>query len=528
MKKILVLLALLIGLTATSSAKEKFDLQLYDLMYKSFVYTNDLENAYKVAKKIVEKIPFSIKWRKRLAQLALWLNKPEEAFRNYLYVYNKTHDKEIEKTLFMFPYPEVIDLKIKIYEKEIKNGNYKNAVELAKLYEYKGYPEKAFNLMKNLYKKTKDETFLYEYIKYAVKLGKDDVLLKHLSFIKYLSLQEKIEIAQLFIAKNKYNEALEVLRYVDKIPDNKDYYELLSYVLFQLGDYEKLIKLLNYLYATNKIDQSNLYLLSSYYYSKKDYEKLEQILKNAIEKYNLTNLYPEYINILIINKKYKEALNILENKKSYFKNEKNYYLLIAQVYAKLGYNKKALKIYENLLSNYNLTENDKKEILWFLIDNAQEFEDVLENYIPYFVKDKQLYLPVINAYLRLQYVDKPYLIAKKFLPFNKNNISFLILYGDIMNLQTKFEESSYFYNKAWKIANEKLKKDPAAIYDKEFLRNYIRLSIMYNSPAKIRKLLKIAKNVFTYEEYINLKMDYYLSFNEFEPAFYIYNYKRDF
>jgi flagellar motor component MotA len=97
-----------------------------------------------------------------------------------------------------------------------------------------------------------------------------------------------------------------------------------------------------------------------------------------------------------------------------------------------------------------------------------------------------------------------------------------------MNLQTKFEESSYFYNKAWKIANEKLKKDPAAIYDKEFLRNYIRLSIMYNSPAKIRKLLKIAKNVFTYEEYINLKMDYYLSFNEFEPAFYIYNYKRDF
>lgn len=528
MKKLLILVALLICMFYTSFAKDRFDLQLYELMYKSFIYTNDIKNAYKITKKVVEKIPFNLKWKKRLAQLSLWLSNVDEAFENYMYVYKKTKDKSIEKILFKFPYPEVVDLKINLYEEEVRKGNFTNVLELAKLYEYKGEPEKSLTLLNIVYEKTKNKKFLFEYIRYAAKLGEIEIISKYIPFLKNLPLKEKINISKLLIERNRYKEVLETLRYVEDLPNNKEYYKLLIYALFKLGDYDKLTRLLNYIYSKDKIDEENLYLLMSYYYSQKDYKSLEKLLKDAIYKYKLSNLYQEYINVLIINGRYKKILRILKNKRNYFKNKKRYYFLLAYVYAKLGYKEKALKIYQKILSNYKLNLTEKKEILWFFIDNIENFKSILERYLPYFAKDKNLYMIVINGYLKLNYIDKAYLIASKFLKYNRKNIQFLVLYADILSMQSNFDESNFYYMKAWRLAQRKLKENPSIIYNEEFLRNYLRLSIFYSKPNRVKKLLNIAKNVLTYNEYLNLMVDYYLSYGEYEPVFYIYNYKRVF
>ncbi|RMA97664.1 tetratricopeptide repeat protein [Hydrogenothermus marinus] len=529
MKRIIVSLILIVLLINPVFSKQKFDLQLYELMYKSFIYTQDLEHAYIVAKKVLKVIPFSIKWRKRVAQLALWLGKTDEAYKNYLYIYNKTKDPSIEKILFTFSYPEIINLKIQKYETQVKKGNYQNALELAKLYEYTGYPEKSLKLLKQIYEKTNKKEYLYEYLIYATKLGETHILVKYIQTLKVFPLEKKYDIVYLLIAKGYYDKALEVLRYVQDLPKDKTYYNLLLFLLLKNQKYKEFIKVVKYLLIKQQIDISYIYPLLDYYYRKKDLQSLEFIYSKIYKIKKTKAFIKEYINILIENKKFQQALEILNENTSIF-SDKEYLFYLAKIYAGLKNKEKVAKIYKILLKDYReqLSLNEKKEILWFFIDNSEEYYKLLKTYLPFFKKEKDLYIEVITAYMNIQELDKAYSLAKKYINKEKNNLSFLILYADILNIQTKFDESSYYYNKAWILANKQLRINPNIINNKEFLRNYIRLSFKYSSPKKIKKLLKIAKNTLNYNEYLNLILDYYLYLGEYDPSFYIYNYKRIF
>ncbi|MEF3255732.1 MAG: tetratricopeptide repeat protein, partial [Deferribacterales bacterium] len=209
---IIILLSLLF--IKPSFGSEIFDLESYELMYKSFIYTNDLNSAYAITKEALKIAPTNLEWRKRLAQLLLWLGKTREAYESYLNIYYETKDPLIEKMLLGFSYPEAIQLKIKRYKEEIENHNYRNALNLAWLYEYEGYPEKSFELLKRVYDITKDKKYLDESIKYAVKLNYSEVLIKYADHLKELSLENKYIVAYFLITKGNYKEALEILRLV--------------------------------------------------------------------------------------------------------------------------------------------------------------------------------------------------------------------------------------------------------------------------------------------------------------------------
>lgn len=527
MKKILAALILSILLTQPSFGKQKLDLALYETMYKSFIYTDDINSAYIVAEKVLKTMPRSLKWRKRVAQLSLWLGKTDKAYKDYLYIYKKTKDPSIEKLLFSFPYPEVVYLKIKNYEKQIKKGNYKNSLKLVRLYEYEGYPEKSIKLLKYVYKKTKKENYFYEYIKYAIKLGESRILVKYTKKLRTFPIKEKYSVAYLLIAQGDYEKALEIMRYVKKLPKDKVYYNILLFLLLKTQNYNKFIKITKFLLIKEKVDISYVYPLLDYYYRKKDFQTLEIIYSKLYKIKRTKDILKGYIDVLLHDKHYKKTLKIIKENQSLF-SKQEYLFYMAKIYAGLKYKEKVAKIYEILLRDYRkqLTLNEKKEILWFLIDNANRYYEILKRYLPFFEKEDDLYMEVINAYMRIQELDKAQSIAKKYINQEKDNLSFLILYADILNIKSVFDESYYYYHKAWILANNKLKFDPKLIREKEFLRNYIRLSYMFEKPDKIRKLFRVAKEVLKYNEYINLKLDYYLYKGEYEPAFYINNYRR--
>lgn len=529
MKKLSILLIFIVFFNQSLFSKEKLDLELYDLMYKSFVYSKDLKNAYIVAKRVLKFYPYNLKWIKRTAQVSLWLGESNEAYKYYFYLYRKTKNPAIEKILFTFPYLEVFKLRIKKYEKEIKRHNYKNALELANLYEYEGYPEKSFKLMEYLYKKTKREDFFYAYIKYAIKLAKSEIVSRYPDKLKNLPLKKRYIVAYFLIAKGEYEKTLEIMRYVDKLPKEKEYYNILLFALLKSGHYNKFIKITKYLLQKDRVDISYIYPLLSYYYKKGDFETLEFIYSKMYEFNKRKDIIKGYIDILLHNKKYNKALKILNENQNTF-TKKEYLITIAKVYSGLKQKKRVFKIYKILLGNYKeeLTGNEKKEILWFLIDNTDKYYAILKKYLPEFEQDRDLYFAVINAYMKIQNLDKAEEIARKFLDKNKNNISFLLLYADILNIKSIFDESYLYYHKAWILANKKLKKNFKLLYKKEFLMNYIRLAYMFEDADQINRLLKIAKKVLNHNGYFDTKLDYFLHNNEFDPAFYMFNYRRIF
>jgi hypothetical protein len=308
-----------------------------------------------------------------------------------------------------------------------------------------------------------------------------------------------------------------VLSYVKNMPKDKYYYKLLTYVTWRLRKFNKLIALLKYMNTHNLIDSEEFSLLMSYYYSTKNYNDIENSLRTAITKYNMP-LYKQYIDILILNKKYKKALNILDKN---FTPSKYYMLTKAKIYTKLKNNNKASFFYKKAIK-YNLTTNEEKEILWFILDtkNYKLFKLIY----PKVKNNRELSELLVNIYTNLWYIDKAYNEIKY---IKIDNVNKLLLLSNMYEYKTEFDKAKFYRLKAWKLANKMLKENSNILEnDKEFLKTYIQLSFFYMTHHNIEKLLKKAHKLLTKKEYTDLLISYYFQINYIGKMFYINNYKR--
>jgi predicted Zn-dependent protease len=68
----------------------------YSLAFSVFVAAGELENAWTVAEQAVIQQPENLIWRKRLAQISEWLQKPEIAYEQWRYLFQKNNqDKQV-------------------------------------------------------------------------------------------------------------------------------------------------------------------------------------------------------------------------------------------------------------------------------------------------------------------------------------------------------------------------------------------------------------------------------------------------
>ncbi|MBZ4643534.1 MAG: polysaccharide biosynthesis protein PelB [Deferribacteres bacterium] len=526
MKKVcFILLIILISVSYPAFSQETKSLEMYDLMYRSFMYSNDNENAYNIAKKMVNLEPKNIKWRKRLAQLCMWLGKQREAFTNYLYIYNKTKDKDIQDILFTFPYKEITNLKIKIYEDEISSGDYKHLDKLIELYNLSGYPEKSIKLLEMAYVNTKDKKYLITLLKYHINFGNMPDINYFKFAMPYLTENEKIKLATLYINKRKYNEAYKVLTIANTLPANDLYYKLLLSTAIKLKKYEKAEKLLNYLNAKGKLTISEFYYLLNYYLRNNDYDRVKFLLEKGIFEYKSQELLSLYITLLLKDNDLQSAIKTLNNSKNIFKNQKDFLILYAQLLAKLNEYDKSKKIINELIQQHyaKLTNNDIKGIIWLMIDNKNYFTVDLVKYLPLFRKKSGLELELISGYLAIQQIDNAEVIAKKILKNYINDLEFLLLYSDILNIQTRFEESNYYKQLALNIVK---KRNGNINMEDLYFKNYLRLVFEYKNPEDFNELLNKYKNSLSEKEYAQFMVDYYFFSRQYDKLFYIYNFKK--
>ncbi len=498
-----------------------YDNTLYKYMYESFVNSKDLKDAYIVAKKALIYKPGDLKWKKRFADVAWGLGKNEEAYNNFLFIYKKTHSVKIRNILFLFPYWQTFEIKRKVYEKEFRNGNYSHVVDLAEVYLKLGYPEKSLEVLKKAYKYKKDKKILKEMLKVAVALDNMDLIFEYINDLKALSLNEKINIAALFIYFNHYKKAYELLKYVNKIPTNPDYYKYMIYISYKMRMFKQMILLLEYELKEKKINKGDLDLLLSFYYYKKDYKMLEFLLKEALK---INKAYVKnYLEVLIAEHKYKKAFDFIEKNRDLF-NEKEYLYETANIYIKLKKFNLAKENFLKLAENYHLNNIQKSNILWFVINYTDyKFFKKIKKYINLKGLDYQLML----VYFKYGFLDKAYFYGAKILPYNQNNLSFLLTFSDILSTEGKIDEAYFYKLKAWKIVNKKLKNDSSLMNKKDFFITYFNLAQTFLSGDEILNLLNKAKKILDKESFINLEFSYYFNINK-EKCFYIYNYKKAF
>ena len=66
-----------------------YDREVYELAYTVFLANNNLEDAFTLAEAAVRQRPRDLVWRRRLAQMASWTNRPERALEQWLFIYER-------------------------------------------------------------------------------------------------------------------------------------------------------------------------------------------------------------------------------------------------------------------------------------------------------------------------------------------------------------------------------------------------------------------------------------------------------
>jgi len=497
---------------------------------KVYLAKGDLERAYTLVERGIDLYPDDLELKKQAGDIALWKSSPETAFKYYLEYYSKTKSPKIRDKLLAL----AIGLKKyfvakELLEDEIKRGNYEKATELAEIYAHLGEPEKAITLLRELYRRKKTADLLKKIIQIELSLNDIEGAIKDLEQLMKvgdLDVDEALEFAYLLYVNKQYDKALEILKTVKSkaTAENVDYWTTLSDLAWDLNEKETAIESSMFLYKIGRARDIDIERLIYNYAEKKDYKNLERFAKLLWKKNKSPNYLHYYLTALYEQGRYKDVLKTIasldEDMLNTIKNKGHFWGLYANSLVKLGKVEDAVKVYEMALK-YNPDSKDiLSSYLWLLIDTKQtaKLDKYLRKYKHLAYRDKNFTFLYGVAYTVLQnsLQAKPYL--KRLIDEDPNNIDYLLLYADAVDLAGETEIAEKYRFKIWKQLNAKLKENPELIKDRKFLKDYLRLAIMFAPATEIQKIMKVAEKRLTKRDLNSVKITWYLARREYDKA----------
>ncbi|HHG75168.1 MAG TPA: tetratricopeptide repeat protein, partial [Persephonella sp.] len=487
------------GITSIKDIQTVKDPELLKLMLNSFLWSKDLQNAYKVAKKGVKLFPKSKFWLKKAGDISLWIGKIKEAKEYYYRLYLLAGDKKLRKKLIDLSVSlKDYQLAVRLLKEEIAEGHLKNWKKLVWLYENLGQPEKALELLEDIYKKYKKAEYLKEIIRIQLLLGYTKQAFENLKKLKKtgdLDSEYAIYLSNLLYIKKKYDQSLDILLSIKDTVSvkNLDYWRTLSDLSWGVGDYRNAVNASKILINSGKGRNVDYERLIIYLQNQKnaDYKKIYRYSYEGWKRFHSETFFYYMIDSLYRLRKYRKVIKTVESlEKRYFDKLKFYdylWFYYGNSYLKLGKKGKAVDIYEKAI-RYNPENTDLIiTFLWTLVD--LEDEKKLKKYLKkyeYIAKFSDEFDPVYgSAYSLLQNSLKSLYYLRRELNKKPDDPDIQIMYGDTTDLSGRTDQAYYYRFKAWKILKEKVKKDPSLLKNKEFLKEIIYISFYFVPPDSI-------------------------------------------
>ncbi|MBK3332330.1 tetratricopeptide repeat protein [Persephonella atlantica] len=520
---------------SAGSVEKKADEELLKMMLNSFLWSKDLKNAYRVAKKGVKLFPSSKFWLRKAGDLSLWLSKPEEALKYYLRLYSldkeeKLRDKIIKLSLQLRKY----HVAKKLMEEEIQSGKINRWKILVQIYELLGEPEKALNLLKNLYRKYKDVKYLKEIIRIELLIGQLKEAYRNLDYLERigkLDYRYAVYLSKMLYQKKRYRDSLNILlQFKSSVPDDDvSYWKLVSDIGWGIGDFRSSFYASKKLINTGKgrdVDYERvvLYLTSQ---GRKNYEEIYRLSYEGWKRYKKEVFLYYTLDSLYRMKKYKKIIHLVENLKEDKKYTLNRYPYLWVYYSssleKIGSYQRAVDAYERALKIFPENNDIIVSFLWMLI----EHQDIkrLKLYLKRFRgienKNRALNAVLVAGYVTIQNSSAALPLVAELLKENPDNPDVLMLFAEVLYLSGDEERAESYRWKAYKVMKREIIAYPEKLKDKEFLKNFLYLSFYFEAGEHVEKLLSIAKRILKQDEYYKLKITWLLVRNQPQPAEYI-------
>ncbi len=227
---------------AKSSKIRRYVKKEYELAYQVFIENRNLEEAYRVAAAAVRQSPAEAVWHHRLAQVAEWTGRVEEALREWRWTLRDHETLEaLAGILRLAPSLNEYDLLLNAWKRvatmqEMDAAQWEN---MAVLFELTGRQREGIRFFRQRYANDHEQLQL-EIAARLAERGGDDVL----AIALYEDLLERhgshsewhMKLANLYLRKGQYRKAYDLLQANRKSvkEDDIDYWKLLAILAWQL------------------------------------------------------------------------------------------------------------------------------------------------------------------------------------------------------------------------------------------------------------------------------------------------------
>jgi len=132
------------------------------LLFQVFSFSGDLDNAYITATKALKLYPNSLYWHNKMIDISMWTDRREEAVEHMMYVYKRTHDKKLENKILKYSLAAYqYESAALMIEKKVKEDPSKENVEqMVFIFDLVGKPAESAELLDDVYRSYPSRKYL--------------------------------------------------------------------------------------------------------------------------------------------------------------------------------------------------------------------------------------------------------------------------------------------------------------------------------------------------------------------------------
>lgn len=490
------------------------------LMLQSFLYKNEVQDAYKVAKLGFKRYPKSLYWNKRVIDTARWSGHASEAigYERALYKKNrnpKLRDNIINFALSAYQYEKIEDLTI---QKMGSNPSDKNIDLMIFIQNKLGTPEKAAQILRELYKADPSKTeLLTKELQIYLDMGDLDSAKKTVHIIESRSLFSPYNatlLAYYYYLNRDIKASYKALVNIDKDADKSDtkYFQLLSDLGWYMQKYEKAAKASRVLIQT---DHARLidYIRVTQAYKTSNPSLSTQSAKESFLKYKNNNYlfyyYAEGAKKLNRYDELRQIITQIDNSDSTLKSEAQYWIIKAQMYEYYHKRSKSIASLNKALSLEPSNADIQQSVFWFYLENSlnKELQRIMASMEEKNNLNSAFYLSFASAYYQLGDINKANFYIQKLIDIKSplvHTIDFKFLKAYI--LQSRGEEESYIktLKEILHDLQQQVIKDPQIEFTNTYWVQYLNAAINIVHADKFEKELVRAEDFLTPRDYAEI------------------------
>jgi len=504
------------------------------LMLQSFLYSNDLKNAYKTAQLGYQKHPDSYYWNQKMAEICKWSGRGQEAMKYMRFLYNKNHNPKlaediIDYGLSAYQYDAIKGL---VREKALKNPTKTNVERMIYIYAQTGEPEIAAQTLQKLYKRNHKTYFLTKELQLYLNMGEMDEASRVVNLIERNNLYTReniILISYYYYLKRNMQQAFAALNKTAVTQYDKPLLISRSDLGWYLQKYQKAAK---NSYALIKHDDGRLV----------DYERVLYIAKDtnttlasktalaAYKKYHRSYLFYTFASNAMKLHQYDTIAKItskIDKEHAAITKEANYWLIKAQLF--IHYNnkdkahfslQKALQLDRHNLQ-IQLTAIDLFLKAGFYADAKETLQKLaVEKNLP-----SALYLSVASLYYALHDIDQAafYIdeLQKTKAPATKS-LDFKFMLLELYRAQFKKPAVAHELQEIQAILTHEAKQNPEILKTDKYQYDYLRVRMYTAQADTFEKELAFGKKYLSQAHYDDLRYSWAVKNNADELAHTIY------